>query len=81
MNILGELGELPTAQKYFKDKFEGLASAKVYGAQPGEVAIKKKQIYTHFTTNTDTNLMRVIINTVCEIIIRQGMQSAGFDIQ
>src|SRR5438105_11226722 len=57
----GEPGDYKVAGKYFQDKFKGL------NRNPN------KEIYAHFTTATDTNLLKITMNSVQDMIIQRNL--------
>lgn len=50
---------------FFKSKFTGLNRN------------QQRTVYTHFTTNTDTKLMEVIIKSIIDIVIKMQLQATG----
>jgi guanine nucleotide-binding protein subunit alpha len=63
----GDDKDWKAASQYFLQKFKGL------NRDP------RKEIYAHFTTATDTNLLKVTMSSVQDRITQLNLRSAGFD--
>jgi guanine nucleotide-binding protein subunit alpha len=57
----GDPTDWKTASKYFMDKFRGL------NRNP------QKEVYGHFTNATDTNLLKITMNSVQDMIIQRNL--------
>jgi len=42
-------------------------------------SINKRHIYTHFTTATDTELVKYVFNSVAEIILNEILRETGLN--
>jgi guanine nucleotide-binding protein subunit alpha len=59
----GKTTDIQGGQKFFADKFKKL------------VKDHRKQIYIHYTNATDTNLLKVTMRSVQDMIVRQNLNS------
>ncbi|KAI9835811.1 MAG: hypothetical protein M1838_005195 [Thelocarpon superellum] len=60
-DYVGDSSDLKVACKFFEDKFRGL------NRNPS------KEIYTHFTNATDTNLLKITMSSVRDMIIQRNL--------
>jgi hypothetical protein len=58
----GEATDYHAAREYFKSRFTKL------------VRSQKAEVYTHFTTAIDTNLIRVVMASVTDIIVSRNLE-------
>jgi len=65
----GSAGDVKEGRDYFKKRFLKL-NAK-------SNRLKEREIYTHFTNATDTELLRVVMAAVEDVALRQGLKDAA----
>jgi len=59
----GKTTDIQAGQKFFSEKFKKL------------VKDQRKQIYIHYTNATDTNLLKVTMRSVQDMIVRRNLNS------
>jgi guanine nucleotide-binding protein subunit alpha, other len=59
----GKTTDLHAGQKFFADKFKKL------------IKDHRKEIYIHYTNATDTNLLKVTMRSVQDMIVRRNLNS------
>lgn len=64
----GEPGDAQSGREYFKKRFARLAQ---------KANQKEREIYIHNTTATDTNMLRVVMAAVEDIILRHSLENAA----
>jgi guanine nucleotide-binding protein subunit alpha len=60
-DYMGDPADWKATSKYFMDKFRGLNRN------------QQKEVYGHFTNATDTNLLKITMNTVQDMIIQRNL--------
>lgn len=78
----GDPGSYKLASAYFEESFKRLNRnpSKVSSCSPthlicSNLAIKFQDIYVHFTNATDTNLLKITMSSVQDMILQKNLQS------
>jgi len=71
----GPEGNAAEGRNYFRRRFLKLSNKSSHSAaNPGRPALRKREIYTHYTNATDTELLRVVMAAVEDTIISQNIR-------